>query len=100
MFLVLLTFIMVAAWVDWSPLACVAAGFVAGYWFRPSVWYTFAASSALVVLGMLFAFSVPGLVLILGGVTLFGACLGSAVRGRVARASQQGEPPPSSSSLR
>ena len=71
--------------IDWSPFACVAAGFVAGYWFRPSAWYTLAASSALIVLGMLFAFSVPGLVLILGGVTLFGACLGSAVRGRVAR---------------
>ena len=71
--------------IDWSPFACVAGGFVAGYWFRPSVWYTLAASSALIVLGMLFAFSVPGLVLILGGVTLFGACLGSAVRGRVAR---------------
>jgi len=71
--------------IDWSPFACVAAGFVVGYWFRPSAWYTLAASSALIVLGMLFAFSVPGLVLILGGVTLFGACLGSAVRGKVAR---------------
>ena len=71
--------------IDWSPFACVAAGFVAGYWFRPSAWYTLAAGSALIVLGMLFAFSVSGLALILGGVTLFGACLGSAVRGRFAR---------------
>ena len=71
--------------IDWSPLACAAAGFAAGYWLRPSDWYTLAASSALIVLGWLLAFSVPGLVLILGGVTLFGACLGSAVRGRVAR---------------
>jgi len=74
-----------AAFINWSPLACVAAGFAAGYGLRPSAWYTLAASSALIVLGMLFAFSVPGLVLILGGVTLFGACLGSAVRGRVGR---------------
>ena len=70
---------------DWSPLACVAAGFAVGYGLRPSAWYALAAGSALIVLGMLFAFSVPGLVLILGGVTLFGACLGSAVRGRVTR---------------
>ena len=70
---------------NWSPLACVAGGFVAGYGLRPSAWYALVFSSVLIVLGMLFAFSVPGLVLILGGVTLFGACLGSAVRGRVAR---------------
>ena len=70
---------------DWSPLACVAGGFAAGYWFRPSAWYTLAASSALIVLGMLLAFSVPGFGLILGGVISLGACLGSAVRGRVAR---------------
>ena len=71
--------------IDWSPFACVAAGFVAGYWFRPSAWYALVCSFALIVLGMLFVFSLPGLVLILGGVTLFGACLGSAVRGRIDR---------------
>ena len=70
---------------DWSLLACVAAGFAVGYGLRPSAWYALVFSSALIALGMLFAFSVPGLALILGGVTLFGACLGSAVRGRVAR---------------
>ena len=70
---------------DWSPLACVAGGFAAGYGLRPSAWYTLVFSCALIAWGMLFAFSVPGLALILGGVTLFGACLGSVVRGRVAR---------------
>ena len=76
---------MTDAFIDWSPFACVAVGIVVGYWFRPSAWYTLAASSALIVLGMLLAFSVPGFGLILGGVISLGACLGSAVRGRVAR---------------